>query len=98
MKHNIFISDEANIDFYEILEYLPEVSETAQKKFRESYDKFIERVSNMPFMFGKYEYNPKYRKASLEYDYLVLYNVDKRKKVVEIHRILNSKRNIENLI
>ena len=96
MKYNINVLCEANRDLYEIHEYLSEMGENAPKKFKSNYEKFIGQVSNMPFIFPQYAGKPNYRKAPIAYDYLAFYKVDKKRKTVEIYRILNSKRNIEN--
>jgi len=98
MKYNIIVLCEANRDLHEIREYLANMDENPPKKFRKSYEEFVEQVSNMPFIFPQYEFNPRYRKAAVEFGYLIFYCVDKRKKEVVIYRVLNNKQNIENLL
>jgi toxin ParE1/3/4 len=98
MKYNIAVLLLASNDLQEIYEYLNNFDEKPPKLFRESFDKFIENVSNMPYMFPEYERNLKYRKATLAYEYLVFYRVDEKNNIVKLYRILHGKRNIENLL
>ena len=98
MKYNIDILHPVNNDIHEIYEYLFDLGDNSSKKFRESFEKFIEQVSNMPYMFSKYEHNPNYRKTAIEFGYLVFYSINEKKKEVTICRVLHSKRNIKDLI
>jgi hypothetical protein len=88
----------ANADLFEACEILSEFGNIPPVKFLESFNKFKENVSNMPFMFPKYNNKPKYRKAALAYDYLAFYQVDKKNKAIKIHRILYGKSNIGDLL
>jgi plasmid stabilization system protein ParE len=98
MKYNIAVLLLANDDLREIYESLYDFGEKPQKTFRESFDKFIENVSDMPYMFPEYGRNPKYRKAMLAYEYLAFYRIDKKNNMVKLYRILHGKRNIESLL
>ena len=98
MKYNISILITANNDLLEICYALAEFGDNPPEIFTESFYKFLDNVSNMPFMFPQYIRNPKYRKATLAYDYLVFYRVDKKNNTVKIYRILHSKRNIDKLL
>ena len=98
MKYNIDILRLANKDLYEINEYLSDFAENTLMKFNESFDKFIEQVSNMPYMFRECEHNSNYRMALLAFDYLIFYCIEEENNTVIISRILHSKRNIEDLL
>ncbi|MCL2774867.1 MAG: type II toxin-antitoxin system RelE/ParE family toxin [Oscillospiraceae bacterium] len=98
MKYDIAVLRLASNDLFEIHEYLTNLGENPLKKFKDSFDKFIEQVSGMPYMFSEYERDPKYRRAALAFEYLVFYRVDKQKNTVKIYRVLHGRRNIENLI
>ena len=98
MRYNVAITSLANNDLREIHEYLSDFGEITLKKFKESFEKYIDRVSSMPYMFGEYEYIPNFRKAKLAYEYLAVYRVDERRKEVNIYRILHAKINIVDLI
>jgi len=52
---------------------LSEFGENPPKKLRESFEKFVEQVSNMPYMISKYEHKSSYRKAVIIFEYLVFY-------------------------
>ena len=98
MKYNIDISYSVNNDLNKIHEYLSELGGNSSKKFRESFEKFIEQVSNMPFMFPQYARKPKYHKTTLAYNYLVFYKVDKKNKTIKIQRVLHGKQNVDNVL
>ena len=88
----------ARDDLRDIHEYLSEFGETPQKKFRESFEKFCNQVEDTPYLYSQYEQNPKYRRAVIEYDHLVFYQVEEGSERVKVYRVLHGKRNIENLI
>ena len=88
----------ARNDLREIREYLSGFGESPPGKFRESFEKICVQVSDMPYMFGEYEYNPLYRKAVVVYDYLIFYQVDEIKGIIKIYRVLHGKRNIMPLL
>ena len=66
----------ARDDLREIHERLSEFGANTPKKFRESFEKFCIQAENMPYIYSRYEPNPKYRRAVIEYDYLVFYQVE----------------------
>jgi plasmid stabilization system protein ParE len=88
----------ARNDLKEIREYLMEFGEIPPKKFRDSFEKFCVQVSDMPYMYAEYECNPKYRKAVAVYDYLIFYQVDEKKSIVKVYRVLHGKRKITPLL
>jgi plasmid stabilization system protein ParE len=88
----------ARNDLREINEYLSEFGENPPRKFRESFQKFTAQVADKPFIFGKYENNPIYRRAVISYEYLVFYQVDEKKRIVKVYRVLHGKRNIVPLL
>ena len=98
MKYKIAVLSLAQNDLREIHEYLSEFGENPPKKFRESFEKFIEQVSNMPYMFSEYKYNSDYRKAVIIFEYLVFYRVYEHKNEVKIFRVLHGKREAEVLV
>ena len=88
----------ARDDLREIREYLSEFGTNPPKKFRESFEKFCVQVENMPYLYSKYEPNPKYRRAVIEYDYLVFYQVEESNGRVMVYRVLHGKRDTEILL
>ena len=98
MKYNITIILSAQNDLRTIHEYLADFGEDSQKKFRASFDKFIEHISSMPYMFKEYAKKPKYRMAALAYGYIAFYKINKSKRSILIYRVLNSKQNIIDLL
>ena len=86
----------AKNDLKEIHIRLSEYGKTPPKKFRDSFITFCTNVTSMPLMYPKYEYNSKYHKAVIEYDYLVFYMVEKvsDNDRVRIFRVLHGKRDI----
>ena len=90
----------ARDDLKEIRDRLSEFGGAPTKKFRESFEKFCSNVSNMPYMYAQYELIPKYRRAVIEYDYLVFYQVEENNGVkrVKVLRVLHGKRDIFTLL
>ena len=86
----------ARDDLKEIRDRLAEFGNNPPRKFRDSFTVFCTNVTSMPFMFPQYDLNPKYRKAVIEYDYLVFYQVEKTdgKDRAKIYRVLRGKRDI----
>lgn len=93
-----FILKLARDDLKEIHDYLSEFGATPQRKFRKSFENFCTYVESMPFIYSQYEQNPKYRRAVIEYDYLVFYQVEERSNRVRIFRVLHGKRDITHLL
>jgi len=98
MKWNIAVLITANNDLLEICDNLSVFDENLPNLFNESFYKFIDNVSNMPYMYPQYARNPKYRKAALAYNYLAFYQIDKKNNIIKIYRILHGRRNINDLI
>jgi len=85
----------AKNDLKEIREYLSEFGEKPPKKFRESFEKFCNQVTDNPHMYSQYKHDASYRKAVIAYGYLIFYQVDENSNIVKIYRILHGKRNTE---
>ena len=88
----------AGNDLREIREYLSAFGESPPRKFRESFEEFCVKVTNMPYMFNVYEHNPIYRRAVIIYGYLAFYQVDEKNGIVKTYRVLHGKRNIMPLL
>ena len=86
----------ARDDLKEIHNRLVEFGYTPPKKFRDSFTTFCTNITGMPFMYPEYDLNSKYRKAVIEYDYLVFYQIEKinNKDRAKIYRVLHGKRDI----
>jgi plasmid stabilization system protein ParE len=84
----------ARDDLMEIRQYLSQFGDSPPKKFRTSFEKFCIQVASMPYMYAQYDLNPKYRRAVIEYDYLVFYQVEEKNDRVNIYRVLHGKRDI----
>jgi plasmid stabilization system protein ParE len=83
---------------YDIHRYLSEYGDSPLGKFRESFEKFCIQVSDMPYMFGQYEQNPRYRKAVIVFGYLVFYRIDDDDGTIKVYRVLRGKRNTAPLL
>jgi plasmid stabilization system protein ParE len=94
----IILLNLARNDLQEIIEYLSGFGENPPKKFRANFEKFCSQVMDMPYMFIQYEHNHFYRKAVIAFDYLVFYQIDEKKGIVKIYRVLHNKRNFEPLL
>jgi len=90
----------AKSDLKEIRERLVEFGNIPPKKFRDSFTWLCSNITSMPYMYPKYELNPNYHKAVIEYDYLVFYKVEKvnKKDRAMIYRVLHGKRDVSPLL
>ena len=98
MGYNIDILISTNTDYVNICENLLEYGVYQIDNFKDSFSKFLDNVSNMPYMYPQYGGKQKYRKATLAYDYFAFYQIDKKNRTVIIYRILHSRQNIEDLL
>ena len=89
---NLIILKLARNDLHEIHNYLSEFGLNPQIKFKESFKSFCLRVIDTPYLYARYEPDPKYRKAVIEYNYLVFYVVDENNSKIKIYRVLHGKR------
>ena len=88
----------ARDDLKEIHERLIEYGNNPSKKLKDSFKAFCSNVTTMPYMYPIYDQNPKYRKAIIEYDYLVFFQIDKNKDRAMIYRVLHGKRDIVSIL
>jgi addiction module RelE/StbE family toxin len=96
MKYRIYILNDAKIDLKEIRRYLSDYGTVPKQKFKESFNNFIKNVADNPFMYPVYDYNQKYRKAVIEYGYLVFYTVEDN--IIRIQRILSDRKNVIRIV
>ena len=88
----------ARDDLKEISEYLSAFGDNPPKKFRKSFESFCLRVAKMPYIYAQYESDQRYRRAVIEYDYLVFYKVEESSGQARIYRVLHGKRDILSLL
>lgn len=81
-------------DVNEIHEALVEYGSGPSDKFKLSFKKFCTQVVVTPFMYPEYAPVPDYRRAVLEYGYLLFYKVDIKYGIVKIYRVLHGKRKV----
>ncbi len=80
-------------DLRDIAEYLSQFYPgTAPRVLRTIRDK-IANLKDMPEVYERYEQEPDYRKLLVE-QYLVFYQVQDEKQIVEIHRVLRASWNL----
>ena len=86
----------ARDDLKEIRDRLLEFGNKPPKKFRESFEKFCVNITKMPYMYPQYDLLPNYRRAVIEYDYLVFYQVEEWNSTTQaiVFRVLHGKRDI----
>ena len=88
----------ARDDLREIHERLSEFGADPPKKFRKSFEKFCVQVARAPYIYSQYVHNSEYRRAVIEYDYLVFYKVEEPTGRVKVFRVLHGKRDIAPLL
>ena len=81
-------------DIKEIHGYLNEFGPEPAEKLKLSFKKFCSQVIDTPFLWPVCANTPDYRRAVLEYGYLLFYKVDEKAKLVKIYRVLHGKRNV----
>ena len=87
----LIVLKSAVTDIKEINKYLCEFGQQPARKFRQSVEKFREQVVNTPYMYPEYAPLPEYRRAILEYGYLLFYKVDEEIDRIKIYRVLHGK-------
>jgi plasmid stabilization system protein ParE len=90
----------ARDDLKEIRAKLAEYGKNPTSKFRDSFEKFCTNITNVPYMYPQYDLNPNYRRAVIEYDYLVFYQVESvnKKDIAKVYRVLHGKREVLTLL
>ena len=94
MKYKVVYLDSSLFDLADIKQYLDQHSEMAWFNLIDKMETQIGNLSKFPYIGVIYK---KYRRLVCD-GYLVFYKVDKKREVVEIIRILHSKRDIKSLI
>ena len=90
----------AKNDLKEIHDRLIEFGNIPPAKFRDSFVKFCNNVACMPLMYPQYDHIPNYRKAVIEYDYIVFYKVENVGSMTRarVYRVLHGKRDIASFL
>ena len=98
MKYKTKILNLAKNDLKEIRDYLSDFGSIPKRNFKESFKLCADNISNNPYMYPEHEDNKNYRKAVIQYGYIVFFTVDENDKTIYISRILNSKRNVKDVL
>ena len=94
MNFKVVLLPGAKQNLQEIDEYLSQFYESTPAKFFKELYKKLSMLKDHPHIGSPYLPNPKYRKIGVG-DYLVFYTVDEAQRIVEVHRVLHSRRDIE---
>ena len=86
-----FVDDMLHITAYMLESEYPE---DIVKKFQNEIEKKTESLRESPKRFTVYEKIPEFHRMLVLYDYQVFYTINDYKKLVQIHHILHSHRNI----
>ncbi|MDY3007309.1 type II toxin-antitoxin system RelE/ParE family toxin [Anaerococcus sp. AGMB00486] len=103
IKHNIIISSKAKRDILDIYEYISETlnSDLSALRLVQKIEESIRDLEQMPERFKRYKdedlYSENIRICPVK-NYLIFYRVNNEKSLVEIIRILYSKRNYEDIL
>ena len=93
MSHRITFLDEARQDIKDITSYLTQFYASTARNFTSKLKKQVGQLRKLPLMYPIYEKDPLFRRMVID-DYLLFYSVDEKQKLVIIHRIFHSKRDI----
>jgi plasmid stabilization system protein ParE len=90
----------AEIDLFEVIGELSRFYPSTPKKFKSALKKALSNAKLNPYMYKASPYNPSYRQVTIS-DYIVFYKVIETSKntgYIEVYRILNGSRNIEQIL
>jgi len=93
MSHRITFLDEARQDLKDIASYLSQFYAGTARNFTSKLKKQVRQLKTLPYMYPAYEEDPLFRRMIID-DYLLFYSVDDRQKMVIIHHVFHSKRDI----
>ncbi|MCL1823509.1 MAG: type II toxin-antitoxin system RelE/ParE family toxin [Oscillospiraceae bacterium] len=97
MRYNVEFLKKAEDEYLQVIEYLSQFYESTPQKFYNEFEKYKRMLEENPYSFQVCEYAPEYRRA-IVMDYLVFYKVNDKTRLVEIHRIFHSSRNINQIL
>ena len=97
MKYQVRYSELSLQDIGSIALFNSQFSQKFQKKVIDNLKTKIEALSKNPCKAPDYEYNPRFKKLIVMH-YLVFYKVNDSEKIVEIHRVLHSARNVFDIL
>lgn len=92
MTYKIEYISTFHADVLQAIDFLSEYSQKANRIFSK-LDKILGSLVNTPEMYPIYEDFPLFRKVTVE-DYLVFYTVNKKDKIIEIHRLIYARMDI----
>jgi len=93
MKYKIKYVPSADRDLVAIYTFLEEYPQKRLRIFSK-LDIALARLASMPKMFPIYDADPQFRRIVIE-DYLVFYKLVESEELIEIHRILYAKMDIQ---
>jgi plasmid stabilization system protein ParE len=98
MAFKLKISTAAKTDRKNITSYLSQYSFNAPLRFKQELKKYLEIVSQSPFIFSISEFAPKYRHVVIFGSYVMFYLIDEANSTVFIYRILHGSQDIEHIL
>ena len=97
MKYRVRYLATAGDDREAIKTYLAQFSPSAAKRLFDKIKHNIDLIKLNPYMYEVYSRRPIFRRMVV-YDYLVFYAVNEKHHIIEVHRILHGKLDIESEI
>ena len=88
----------ALLDILEIEDYLFELDPDVSEKFTDAIKAHTSTLAEHPYMCQVFEDNIYFRSMPLPYNYRMFYHIDEVLKVIKVHRVLHSARNLERLL
>ena len=93
MKYKIRYIPSANRDLEAICNFLEDYPQKRVRIFSK-IDLALTRLASMPKMFPVYDAAPQFRRIVIE-DYLIFYKLNESEELIEIHRILYAKMDLQ---
>ena len=93
MNFQVLFLEDAEQDINDIEEYLSQFYCSTVRNFILKLENSVFALSDMPYLYPEYDEDPYFRRMVVN-DYLLFYSVDEKRRLVVIHRIIHSKRDI----
>ena len=97
MSYHVVFMNLAGQGMDDIEEYLSQFYASTVRNFFQQMEKQVKTLETMPYMYPAYQEDPFFRRMIVN-EYLLFYSVDDNRKLLIIHRIFHSSRNINSQI
>ena len=97
MRYPVAFMEKAELDLEDIEEYLSKFYSGTAANFFSKLKKKLTALETMPYICPEYEADPFFRRMVID-DYLLFYEVNTERKLVIVHRVFHSARDVSQQI